>query len=55
MKIKALYINLPENEYIRLKVYAITHRKNIQMTVRDALSAYFDAQKLKMSDCENEI
>ena len=47
MKIKPVYIQIPENEYIRLKMYAVCHNQSIQMVVRKALSEYLKENAIK--------
>ena len=47
MRIKAVYIQMPENEYLRLKLYAMLHRQTMQMVVRSALADYTNANKIR--------
>ena len=47
MKIKALYIHLPNDEHLRLKSHAVFHGKSIQMVVRNALAKYLSENKIK--------
>ena len=47
MKTRPIYIQVPENEYLRLKIHALCHNRSIQMVIRNALSEYLSANKIK--------
>lgn len=46
MRVRGLYIDIPESEYIRMKMYALTHRMTLQMAVRRAINSYLDQNKI---------
>ena len=47
MKTKALYIHMPEHEFVRLKTHVAIHQTKLQHVVRVAIKNYLDENRIK--------
>ncbi len=48
---KAIYLHVPESEYVRFKVFASLHQISMQRLIRRAVKELIERNKIIRTDC----